>query len=373
MEITVLTLNHDLNGGYFHPRASVLPDGGLVMTLQSVGGSDYFGPVRITYSRDEGNSWTKPCDIPALGWKEIGDGVTEGVCDVIPDYHAVSGKALAIGHNVYYRNGRFCDTLGDFRCREASPQLRRVGVYSVNTGDGRWSERKPICWEEFREYNAFMCGCSQKVILPDGRIIIPFSIGCAGRGDRSFCSLLCDFDGEEIKALKRGNILELEFGRGLLEPSLVFYNGVFFATLRAEDGHGYVSVSVDGLNWEPLRPWRWEDGSALTMSTTQQHWLKLGGRLYLVYTRKNGENDKIPRWRAPLFIAEVDTVNFCLKGDTEQIVFPMRPHPENPDAYGMVGNFHTLALSETEAIVTTGELYPQMEFETNTLLARLTL
>ena len=158
------------------------------------------------------------------------------------------------------------------------------------------------------------------------------------------CSLLCDFDGEEIKVLKHGNFLENPFERGLLEPSVVFYKNSFFLTLRAEDGYGYLSSSDDGLEWNPIKPWSWEGGTKLTMSTTQQHWLKLGGKLYLVYTRKNGENHKVMRWRAPLLIAEVDTENLCLKKATEQIVFPMKPHPENPESIGLMGNFHPLAL-----------------------------
>ena len=34
-----------------------------------------------------------------------------------------------------------------------------------------------------------------------------------------------------------------------------------------------MSVSEDGLHWEPKQTWAWDDGTQLEMSTTQQHWL----------------------------------------------------------------------------------------------------
>jgi hypothetical protein len=376
MSLTIKTkvLNHDLAGNnYFQPRPTILPDNTLVMTLQTIGGSDYFGPVQITSSKDNGNSWEKPQYISTLGWKPVENELTEGVCDVVPDYNPTKGKLLAIGHSVYYKDDHLFDTCGDFKQEKGGLKIQRHSTYSVCNKNGKWSGRKRIYWEEFKDCSVTMCGCAQKIILPDGKIIIPLVIGYWGRRDRMVCSLLCDFDGEEIKVLNRGNILELPVNRGLLEPSIVLYEGKFFLTLRAEDGHGYISTSDDGLNWEPIRQWSWEDGSKLTMSTTQQHWLKLGGKLYLIYTRKNDENDKVFRWRAPLFIAEFDTEKLCLKKDTEQIVFPMHPHPENPESIGMMGNFHPLALSETEAIVTVGEMRPKMGFSGDTLLARITV
>jgi hypothetical protein len=343
------------------------------MTLQTIGGSDYFGPVEVTYSEDNGGSWREPEKIPSLGWETMQNGLSEGICDVVPDYHLPSKKILAVGHNAYYKDNCFFDTLGDFNesKKDSDRSLPRYSVYSV-CSKGDWSERRRIYWEEFKDCSSVMCGCSQKVILPDGKIIIPFVVGYWGRCDRMACSLLCDFDGEKITPVKRGNMLELPFKRGLLEPSMVQYGKKFFLTLRAEDGHGYLSTSTDGLEWDPIKAWSWEDGSKLTMSTTQQHWLKLGGKLYLVYTRKNGENDMVFRWRAPLFIAEFDLGKLCLKKATEQVVFPMQIHSDNPGSIGRMGNFHTLALSRTEAIVTVGVVHPMVEYAADILLARIT-
>ena len=69
--------------------------------------------------------------IRLLNGRNIENNLTEGVCDVVLDYHSKSKKLLAIGHNVYYRNNRFLDTHGYFNKGEKSPHLQRFVVYSV--------------------------------------------------------------------------------------------------------------------------------------------------------------------------------------------------------------------------------------------------
>ena len=116
---------------WFHPRPCMVPtpDGPLaVMTLQSISGSDVFGPVHWTTSTDLGRTWTAPEPIPGLGRRDLGDGWEVGVCDVVPEYHPPTTTVLAIGHNVYYENGVL-----------ARPQRRRWPVYVVRSPDGRWS------------------------------------------------------------------------------------------------------------------------------------------------------------------------------------------------------------------------------------------
>ncbi|MDD4180955.1 MAG: sialidase family protein [Victivallaceae bacterium] len=341
------------------------------MTIQTIGGSDYYGPVQACYSKDKGINWSKPEAIPSLGWQDSKQaGIVEGVCDVVPDYHAKTKKTLAIGHNVYYKGDRFYDTSGYF-FKDDKSSLQRFAVYSVLDSNGGWSPRQRIYFEEFKNCLSFVCGCTQKTFLPNGQIIIPFCIQYENRLDVSVCSILCDFDGHVITALQRGNILENPVERGLLEPSICQFKNLHYMTLRAEDDCGYVTVSDDGLNWDKIKPWQWDNGEKLTMSTTQQHWLTLGGKLYLVYTRKTKQNDKVVRWRSPMFIAEVDTDKLCLKSETEQTVFPMRGDPDNPDTVALMGNFMPLALSPNEAIITDGDVLPFIDYSGKVLMARL--
>ena len=363
------------NENYFHPKATLIPGNSLLMTLQTIGASDYFGDVQYVFSDIESKceTWTKLNSIPGFERKQLGnrENIYEGICDVVPDYHEMTDSVLAMGFNVYYRNGKIYEPSSEFFNGDKSC-LKRFPVYAVMNSKCKWiTQRKKLEFSEFDDCSIYASNCSQRIILENEQIIIPLTFGYFGRYDRMATTLLCDFDGKELSVLKRGNILELPVERGLLEPSIVFYRNKFFLTLRAEDDHGYLSVSSDGLNWEPIRQWSWEDGTKLTMSTTQQHWLKLGGKLYLTYTRKDCKNDKVFRWRSPLYIAEFDMEKLCLKKDTEQIVFPMRPHSENPESIGLMGNFHPLALSETEAIITVGEMHPKMNFSGNTLLAHL--
>lgn len=87
---------------WFHPRACMMPDanGGTValMTLQEIGGSDYFGPVHWSISTDLGKTWSDPEPIAALGRDPVSgreDDLKAAVCDVVPQYDPVSDSLLA--------------------------------------------------------------------------------------------------------------------------------------------------------------------------------------------------------------------------------------------------------------------------------------
>jgi len=161
-------------------------------------------------------------------------------------------------------------------------------------------------------------------------------------------------------------------GRGLLEPSLIHYGRRFLLTLRAEDNRGYVCASEDGLSWTPKQPWAWDDGEPLTMSTTQQHWLAHSAALFLVYTRKDPSNVNVPRWRAPLWMAQVDTQTLRLLRATERIVLPLVGDGVNaPDDVAYSGNFHPVNVSPEESWVTDGEMLSKRGWKGDLLLARI--
>ena len=108
------------------------------------------------------------------------------------------------------------------------------------------------------------------------------------------------------------------------------------------------------------------------MSTTQQRWLQHGDTLFLVYTRRTEANRNVFRWRAPLWVAEVDRDRLCLRRDTERVVLPMKGDGVNdPDGVPRMGNFHTTAVSADESVVTVGECLPSSGYQGETLLARV--
>lgn len=351
-------------GTWFHPRACMVPGDSsakALMTLQSVSGSDVFGPVHWTRSGDDGVSWSKPEPIRGLDRRPLDGGFAVGVCDVVPEYHSPTDTVLAVGHNVYYRYGRL-----------ARPQRERWPVYVVRSADGAWSKPRRLDWEDPRAAAIYTCNCAQRVNLPDGAVLIPLSFGPKGRKHRSVTTVRCSYDARSLRIEAVGSEMNNRVGRGLLEPSLAYLDGRFHMTIRAEDGHGYVSTSDDGLRWSAPKAWAWDDGEPVTVSTTQQRWLPHSDALYLVYTRKSEENANVFRWRAPLYMALVDRRTLRLVRATERIVLPLIGDGINdPKHVARMGNFHTVAATPHESWVTTGETLPDDGWRGNTLLARI--
>jgi len=348
---------------WFHPRACVIDDAGqgCLMTCQTITGSDVFGHVHQSRSVDGGRTWSDPAPIPDMGRIALADGWEEGVCDVEPQYHPQTDSTLCIGHNVFYEN----DVL-------ARPQKRRFPVYTVRAPDGSWTPRARLEWNHERASgDIYTCGCGQRVLLPDGDLLIPLSFGVPGRDDRAVCSVRCRFDGTHIEVTETGNALTLAVRRGLLEPSMTAFGGRYYLTLRAEDNCGYAAVSANGLTWERMQPWTWEDGAPLTMFTTQHHWLVHAGKLYLVYNRKDETNADVIRWRAPLYIAQVDPARVCLVRESERVVFPLVGDLDDPPSVALMGNFSTLRVSADRSMAFVGENRIHARATGDTLLAEI--
>ena len=350
---------------WFHPRACMIPtsDGPIaLMTMQRISGSDYFWPVQWCTSSDLGKTWSDPQPIPGLGRHDADTpGLAEGVCDVSPDFHAATNTTLAMGHNVYYRDGRL-----------ARPQGPRWPVYSIRDAEGNWSQPQKLVWDDPRGSEIYTSNCGQRIILESGKVLLPFSFGNAQWPARRVSSALCSFDGKTLTVKQVGNELINNAKRGLLEPSLAQFRGRYFMTIRAEDDRGYVSCSENGLEWSEQRAWTWDDGRPLTMSTTQQHWLTHGDALFLVYTRKAEANANVMRWRAPVYLAQVDPERLCLLRSTERVVLPMIGDGVNdPNHVARMGNFHITYAAPNESWVTVGESLPNDGWRGNLLLARI--
>lgn len=349
---------------WFHPRACRIPRGRgatLLMTLQEVTGSDVFHHVHWSESLDGGAHWREPQPIPGMGRRATPDGLEEGICDVVPEYHARTRSVLAMGHNVYY------DRTGAL----TRPSSQRWPVYIVRDAAGVWGKVKRLEWVHPEATAMYTSNCSQRVTLNGGDILVPLSFGPTGRTDRAVCSVRCTFDGQDLRIVEVGNILRNPVKRGLLEPSLAVHAGSYYMTIRAEDDRGYVAASQDGLRWSAKRAWRWDDGEPLTLSTTQQRWLPHSEALFLTYTRKDASNLNVPRWRVPIYVAQVDVERLCLIRATEKVVFPLEGDGIRDAAHvPFLGNFHTTAISRTESLVTTAETLPKI-FRGNTIQARI--
>ncbi|MBL9116442.1 MAG: hypothetical protein JNJ83_15660 [Verrucomicrobiaceae bacterium] len=337
-------------GTWFHPRCCLVPRKEkplVLMTLQGISGSDFFGPVHWTTTSDEGTTWSDFTPADPLGWVKLEDGTNEAVCDVTPEYHAKTDGVIALGHNVFYKTTHFDRN-----------QPSRWPIYAI-WKDGKWGPRRKLAWDDPRASYIYTNNCGQRVNLPNGDVMMSFTFGVKDK-PRSVCGVLCSFDGEELKIKQTGPALNNPAGRGLLEPSLTRFQDRFYLTIRAEDKRGYVAVSDDGLNYEPQKAWAWDDGTPLEMSTTQQHWLTHSEALFLVYTRKDVSNTGVMRWRAPLWMAQVDTKKLCLIKSTEQIALPLIGDGVNGgDKVAFFGNFGVANVSKNESWITDGSWCPK--------------
>lgn len=359
IEKVVLPAPEVPGGTWFHPRACMVGKKAF-MTLQPIKGSDYFGPVHWTTSDDLGKTWSEFQSAPPLGWEAEGEG-NEAVCDVTPSFHAATGGVLALGQNVFYSNAHQ-GFKGD--------QPPRWPVYAV-WKDGVWGPRQKLVWDDPRGSQIYSNNCGQRVMMPNGEVMMNFTFGVKDK-PRAVCGVRCSFDGKQLLVQETGPELTNPVGRGLLEPSLTHFQNRFYLTIRAEDNHGYVAVSDDGLHYEPKQAWTWDDGTPLTMSTTQQHWLTHSDGLFLVYTRKDPSNLKVMRWRAPLWVAQVDVKTLRLIRATERVVLPLAGDGVNAgDLVPMMGNFGINNASATESWVTDGSWCPKAGNRGELQLARI--
>ena len=154
------------------------------------------------------------------------------------------------------------------------------------------------------------------------------------------------FDGQTLTYREHGSELTIPRERGLYEPSVIGFEGKHYLTMRA-DHSAFVSSSQDGLNYEPIKEWTFDDGQVLGSYNTQQHWMTIGGNLYLVYTRRGAGNDHVFRHRAPLFIGQVDPESLQVLRETEQILVP--------EDGATLGNSGVCRISDTESWVTVAE------------------
>ena len=113
-------------------------------------------------------------------------------------------------------------------------------------------------------------GCVQWLVRPDGTLLIPVYTRGPSGDDYDTTVLHCRFDGSTLETIAIGDTLKLAGGRGLVEPSLAFYGGTYYLTLR-NDARGYVTTSKDGLHYEPIHPWKFDDDQELGSYNTQAH------------------------------------------------------------------------------------------------------
>lgn len=342
VELTTALEDFDGKKCWFHPRAGIIPSGDgpprVVLTMQRwyVGVSDLFSGLSMIQSPDLGRTWTAPVEVPGLSMRAEDERTTLGVCDFTPGWHPMTGKLIGLGHTVRYQDGKL---MGDPRPRETA--------WSIYDADSEtWSDWRVLDMPQRPEFYNSGNGCGQWLVEDSGDLLVPFYFKEKGSQVYASTVMRCGFDGQEIVFKAHGEPLRVETPRGVYEPSLTRFKGAYYITLRNDD-RAYVARGTDGLNFEAIRPWTFDDGEEIGSYNTQAHWVTHSDALFLVYTRRGGDNDHIPRHRAPLFMSQVDPERLCLIRATERIVAPERG--------AMLGNFGVVTVGTDDTWVTDAE------------------
>lgn len=341
---TVLT-HDDGEFLWFHPRVAAIPGAGangapaVVMTLQKhLRVSDFYSGLHVMRTDDLGASWTGPEAIPELDWTHDAAGVIQAVADVTPGWHAPTGKLIALGARVRYSpRGQQL---------EDQPRAHQTAYAVYDPATGAWSPWRILQMPPDEKFNFARNACAQWLVEPDGTLLVPLYFGPNATAPFSVTVARCSFDGEELRYLEHGDEMSLNVVRGLCEPSLAFFDGRYFLTIR-NDLKGYVTAGDDGLRFAPIREWTFDDGEELGSYNTQQHWVSHSEGLFLSYTRRGANNDHVMRHRAPLFIAQVNPDTLKVIRATERVLIPERG--------ATLGNFGAAAVSPDESWVTVSE------------------
>lgn len=331
IELTTASQGYDRKSCWVQARAGAIPPSVpgnpsdtpiVVLTMQKLllDRSDVYYGLHDLRTEDLGKTWLKPQAHSTLERQRIDEHREIVMGDVTPKWHAATGKLLATGHTVTYYDNYI------------RPPYDRWTAYSAyDPVHKEWSQWQKLEMPKLPQFRDAGAGCTQRYDLPNGDILLPIYFARESRGDEDkprgdvyrATVVRCRFDGETLSYVEHGDELAVDTVDGLAEPSLTKFGDRFYLTIRHVE-RGYVTTSADGLHFEPLREWRFDDGSELGNYNTQQHWVTHSDGLFLIYTRRGANNDHIIRHRAPLFIAQVNPQKLCVIRSTERILVPER-------------------------------------------------
>lgn len=333
-----------------------------ILTIQPFFSGDYYGEVSFFRQIGSTGQWSAGGIIPAFKRRScnVAD-IEEAVVDVRTLALKDTNRILAAGSSSFYTSWgcAFWDPAID---RSKLPKQRAIYTF-YDPDKNCWSEAGFITAGDCGEHSDLRIACAQMAQMSDGTLVLPVYFATDTMIDyadvkwprQAVKTVLARVQNDRLQIVDWSNPLTIDVERGFVEPSVKEFAGKWFMTIRAEDKHAYITTSPDALHWEEPQAWRWDDtGEMLDTDSTQQHFLKLRGELYLCYTRVDKSNMNVVRHRSPLFIARVDTENLTLIRSSEQIIFPLVYKDNIPN---MQGNFHCLDISENQGLVVDAALY----------------
>ena len=341
MQIKAHRIGTNFNGEFCYtgPQGVVLPNGNLFVTTAPLllSGVDTCYGIQSFFVDGKTFEHTPFRKHENLERKRLPDGREYLPSAFSPIYHKKTGKVLLIGGDTYYTGDNETIEWAD------DPRHTTYIVYDEKTG-----EFSDVAWVDMhgdkRYFNAGNC-LGQCYEEENGDVLVPFFYKCGGY-NYATSVMRCSFDGKTLTMKEIGAPVTVQKPRGLYEASVTKFNGEYFLCLR-NDEDGYLAKSLDGLQYGEPVPLCFDDGASVGNYCTQQHWLKGGGKLWLVYTRRGADNDHVFRHRAPLFIAEVDPVTLRVVRASEKIAVPNRG--------ARLGNFSCCSESDRRGFVVASE------------------
>lgn len=349
-------------------RAAAIPDGkgsykGLMTMSQKLkSGDDVYYDLYQSQSMDGGKTWSEPEAIPGLGIHDLEDGDKRSMSDMTPQWHQKTGKVINIGKSFFYtRDVRLDRSRREVAYAVFDPATKEWGPFQIL--------KLPESDIDSKIITAPGSGCVQFHIEKNGEVFLPltyraftkeqieatsretFEVQSNMKRDdigSSVAVVRCSFDGKKLTLLELGNSLIVKQGRGLGEPSLIKFEGKWFLTIRS-DKTAFVATGEDGLHFDGLKEWMFDDGSKLGSYNTQQHWAVVKEKLYLIYTRPDGKNDHVFRHRAPLFFARVNPEMVTVQKASERVCLP-------EDGVAL-GNFGVTPVDQAEVWVVSSEYH----------------
>ena len=345
LEIQLSTITEgDANWDWTQARTAFAraPEAHFLTTMSRTAkrGAHGYHDVYLATSRDGGRSWSAPVVIPSLRRARQPDGYEVVAGDLWPGWHRATSTILVTGKTFNFAGGAKENFLRE-----------KISYAVIDPSNGVCGLLRTVEMPESdhqgKPFVAPNAGCHQRVELPGGDILLPVRYQ-KDAAKRNYTSIVarCRFDGKTLSYIEHGTEHSIPTGRGLYEPSVTRFGKAFYLTMRADDG-AYVAKSQNGIDYARHKLWTFDDGQPLGSYNTQQHWVTLAGKLYLIYTRRGADNDHIMRHRAPLFIAQVDPVKLHVLRATEQIVVP-----EN---HATLGNSGVCRVSDHQCWVTVAE------------------
>jgi len=302
-------------------------------------GSDVFYGQYMYKSEDNGKTWVKMA--PS---KSLDDRIEDG-CRVrygaVPHYSRFHKRWYAICSNTKYINDK-----SPFQQMVDGKPWRSAYFSEIDICNGEILTPKEIPFPfEYAGLTLF----GEPVEMDNGDVLMTFYYVTPEQTSKQYkaVSVRYRFSQDGLEVVEAGIPLECpELNRGLCEPSIIRFQGKYYMTIRSDE-RGMFAVSDDGLHFGPLKTWCWEDGTPIGNKNTQQHWVNLGDRLFLAYTRVNGANNHVFRNRAPIYTAQFDPEQGALVRSTEFALVP--------ELGARLGNFCVICDYEGSAYLITAE------------------